>query len=157
MTRPQALHSARRTGTAVADKASGLVVPFSEQEIDGVLERGRGAVVVFGRDEHETVGRADLRGPGLGVVFLVLPHRWGDVFVQQRQLEVGDIDQLEDGVVARHGDPVHPLRHLQRLAPWPRASNDHCNVDHGVLLLPARHWTTASSGSRPPALASRKL
>ena len=49
-----------RRDAAVADERDRLVVPFVEHRVERVQERGRHAVVVFGHDEDEGVGGADL-------------------------------------------------------------------------------------------------
>ena len=63
----QVLDRAGAADGAVADEAGGLVVPLGEQEVDGVLQRAGGRVVVLRGDEDEAVERADLRRPGLRV------------------------------------------------------------------------------------------
>ena len=42
---------------------------------------------------------------------LVLPERGGHRLVEQRQVEVGDVDELELGVRARGGQLVDPAAH----------------------------------------------
>ena len=71
---PQVLHRARPAGAAVADEAGRLVVPLGVQEIDRVLERAGGAVVVLGRHEDVAVEGSDLRRPRLRVLLGVLAH-----------------------------------------------------------------------------------
>jgi hypothetical protein len=80
---------------AVADEACGFVVPFAVQEIDGVLQCARSSVVVFRRDEDVAVEGVDLGGPSLGVRLRVLSHRRRDWLIEQRQVEIFDVDELE--------------------------------------------------------------
>src|SRR3989454_10388813 len=61
-------------GAAVADEASGLVVPLAEQKIKRVFERAGHAMIILRRDEDIAVEGADLGGPRFGVRLTVLPH-----------------------------------------------------------------------------------
>src|SRR6185369_6093855 len=51
----QLFNRARTAGTAIADEAGGLVVPFSEQKIDRVLECTRDTMIIFGRHEDVAI------------------------------------------------------------------------------------------------------
>ena len=57
-------------------------------------------MVVLRRDEDEGIIRGNLRGPLLGVGLLILAHRWRDRFVEQRKLEIVDVDEFVLGVAA---------------------------------------------------------
>src|SRR5262249_57485736 len=53
---PEVFDRARSVRVApVGDEARGLVIPFAEQEVDGILQRAWNAMVVFRRDKHEGV------------------------------------------------------------------------------------------------------
>jgi hypothetical protein len=70
----QLLDRARTAGTAIADEAGGLVVPFSEKKIDRVLECTGDAMIILGRDEDVAIERADPGGLCFGVRLSVLSH-----------------------------------------------------------------------------------
>src|SRR5690606_25942441 len=136
-----------------------LVVPLGIEEIDGVLERARDAVVVLGRDEDVAVERGDLLRPAPGVLLPVIAQRGRPGLVQQRQVIVPEVNQLEAGIAALAGD---------RFAEPPRAgaAEDDSDFDHVRLrpgelpskitlrLLPGRRKATpdgvatSCSGSR---------
>ena len=97
---PQLLDSSRAARASVAHEARRFVIPFGEEKIDRVLQRRRNAVVVLRRDEDECVQRGDLRCPPLGVRLLIVAHRRRHRFVEQRKLEVLDVDNLVLGVSA---------------------------------------------------------
>src|SRR5882757_5751594 len=80
----QLLDGARTAGTAIADEAGGLVVPFSEQKIDRVLECTGDAMIILGRHEDIAIKRTDLGGPCFGVRLTVLSHRWWNWLVEKR-------------------------------------------------------------------------
>lgn len=67
-------------------------------------------MVVFGRHEHEGVEGRDLGGPVLGVLLAVLALRRRDGFVQQRQVEILEVDEFVLRVGARAGDVGNPPR-----------------------------------------------
>ena len=78
---------------------------MSAPEVDGVL----------GGHEDEAVERGDLLGPGLGVRLSYSPER-GHGLVEVRQIEVGEVDELELGL-ASLCVLQHPLRDLSPTRP----------------------------------------
>jgi two-component system nitrogen regulation response regulator GlnG len=147
----QVLDRARTTGAAVADEAGGLVVPLAVQEIDRVLQRGRSGVVVLRRHEDEGIETRDLRRPDLGVRLAVLAQRRRQRLVEQRQLEVGDVDQLELRVAAPGSDAEHPFRHRLGLAARSRAADDDTDLEHGLNSSRDGLWSAGlrTSARRP--------
>src|SRR6266436_6471089 len=127
------LHRAHTTGAAVADKAGRLVVPLAVDKVDGILQGAADAMVVLWRHEYETVERIDLRGPSLGVFLGVLSHRWRHRFIEQRQVEILDVDQLELCLRALLGKFVNPLGDGLANAPRSGAANDDCDFQHDCL------------------------
>src|SRR2546426_2127552 len=81
-------------GAAVADEASGLVVPLAEQKINRVFERAGHAMIILRRDEDIAIKRTDLGGPRLGVRLTVLPHDGRHRLVEERQVEVFDVHEF---------------------------------------------------------------
>ena len=65
---------------------------------------------------QKAVEAGDARGPGLRVRFRILALRRRHGLVQQRQVEVGDVDQFVDRVAAHAGNVHHPVGHGRRLA-----------------------------------------
>src|SRR6266849_6186774 len=118
----QMLDRARPAGAAVADEASRLVVPLTEQKINRVLERAGDAMIILGRDEDKTIERTDLRGPRFGVRLTVLPHDGRHRLVEERQFELRVATLLRDF--------VNPFGHGLAVATGPRASEDDSNSKH---------------------------
>src|SRR6266849_2800310 len=126
----QMLDRARPAGAAVADEASRLVVPLTEQKINRVLERAGDAMIILGRDEDKTIERTDLRGPRFGVRLTVLPHDGRHRLVEERQVEVLNVHEFELGVGALFCDFVDPFGDGLAVATRPRASEDDSNSKH---------------------------
>src|SRR5690606_25886182 len=132
---PQVLHRADAALHAVADEPGRLVVPLRVQEVDRVLQRRGHGVVVLGGDEDEPVEGADGTGPAAGLLVAVVAEYGGQGLVEQRQLVLGEVDDLEgrlpcgDGRVpgGHFGDP--PGRDL-RPAGGPGAADDDGDLDH---------------------------
>ena len=120
----QVFDRSRPADGAIAHEAGRLVVPLGVQVIDGVLQRGGGAVVVFGRHEHVPVEGRDLRGPPLGVRMAVAAERRRNRLIQQRQLVVRDVDQLEAGVSTLRGKLECPARYRDVVAAGTGASGN---------------------------------
>ncbi len=69
---PQVLHGPYAPDAAVTDKSRRLIVPFLVQEIDGILERTGGAVIVFGGHKYIPIKRGNLLRPDFGMLLRVL-------------------------------------------------------------------------------------
>src|SRR3974377_2627367 len=63
--RPKLLDSPRPPRRAVTDKTGGLFIPFRVGVIEGVLQHGWNAVVVFGGNEDIAIETGDLLLPPL--------------------------------------------------------------------------------------------
>src|SRR6266849_4220616 len=144
----QMLDRARPAGAAVADEASRLVVPLAEQKINRVLERSGDAMIILGRDEDIAVKRADLSGPYFGVRPIVLPHYGRHRLVEERQVEVFDVNKFKFGVAAILRDFANPFGHGLALAAGPRASNDNGNSKHNFLPCSFRYKYSILTVSR---------
>lgn len=131
----QLLDRARSAGAAVANEATGLVIPLSKQKIDRVLERAGGSMVVLGRDENVGIENGDLSGSCFGVRLTVLPHYWWRRLVQQRQVEIFDVHEFELGVAALLRDLIDPLRYRLAISTRARASENDCNLYHVISYL----------------------
>src|SRR5436190_16105299 len=125
----------RPAGAAVADEASGLVVPLAEQKINRVFERAGQSMIILRRDEDIASKRTDLGGPRFGVRLTVLPHDGRHRLVEERQVEVFDVHEFELGVGALFRDFVDPFGDGLAVAPRPRASHDDGNSKHSFLLF----------------------
>src|SRR5882724_3260271 len=97
---PQVLYRSDTASAAIPDKSGGFVVPFAEEKIDRILQRRRGAMVVFGGDENVGVERGNLFAPRLRVRLAVLMHRGWYRLIEERQLVIVDIDDLKFRVLA---------------------------------------------------------
>src|SRR5690606_26216708 len=96
-------HRADTATGAVADESGGLVVPLGVQVVERVLQRSGEGVVVLGDHEHEAVVGVDRGGPVLGVRVGVLAHDRGHGLVQERQVDLGQVDEVHGGLSGRHG------------------------------------------------------
>src|SRR4051812_8256905 len=121
-------HRARAAGRAVGDEPHGLVVPLGIEIVERVLENAGGAVVVLGRDHHESVERVDLRRPLPRVIVLVLAEGWRHGLVKMREGIVTQVDELEVGVAALRCAVVHPARDLLSIAVRAGAAEDDSNL-----------------------------
>src|SRR6185369_11655044 len=120
------------------------------QVVDRVLQ-GRGhRGVVLGRHEDEPVVGGDRLGRPPGVRVLVAADGRGDRLVEQRQLEVGQVQQFEHGVagVGRPGPGLgeHPGGHLVDAARGTSTSQHDRDADH---LDTSR--SSSPSVSEPPS------
>src|SRR6187399_3266165 len=79
----------------VADKSRRLVGPFVKQVVNRVEQRRGNAVVVFWSDEHERIGRFYNLTPHLRVFVNVFGEPRVLWFVEQRQVELLEIDQRD--------------------------------------------------------------
>ena len=82
-------------------------------------------MVIFRRYEDEGIERSDRGRPGFGM-FLGegLVKRRREWLVEHRQVEVRDIDEMVDSVIAQRGEFMNPTRHRFTIAARPRASDD---------------------------------
>ena|GEM_PF-5209225 len=113
--------------TAVAHEAGGLVVPLLAEEVDGILQRPRNAVVVFGSDEDVGIERADLLGPPFRVRFAILPHTRRQRLVKQREVVVKYVDQFEYCLAAFLSDAVYLARNRDVVPVRTRAAGNNSN------------------------------
>ncbi|VVT18422.1 hypothetical protein SPHINGO361_140271 [Sphingomonas sp. EC-HK361] len=121
----QMLDGANAARAAIAHETRSLVVPLVEQEIDRVLERTGGRMVIFRRHEHEGIERCDRARPGFGMLLGEgLPQRRRERLVEHRQVETLDIDEMKGGVLALRGEFMDPTRYRFAIAAGPRASDD---------------------------------
>src|SRR6266704_2766900 len=144
----------RPAGAAVADEASGLVVPLAEQKINRVFERAGHAMIILRRDEDIAIKRTDLGGPRLGVRLTVLPHDGRHRLVEERQVEVFDVHEFEISVLALLCDFVNPFGHGFAVAPRPRASENDSNSKHNFLLFDAVS-SRSNYALEPPVIPAR--
>jgi hypothetical protein len=79
------------------------------QEVDGVLDRGRVAVVVLGGHEHHGVGAIDDRAPVLGVLLGVLLQPRVVRLVEQRQPDLGQVGHFDVETAVGTGALDEPL------------------------------------------------
>src|SRR6266478_4432819 len=129
----QMLHRACPRCAAVADESRRLVDPLVVEEINGILERARRPVVVFGRHEDVGVEGGDLRRPLLGVLMGVLAHHRRHRLIEEWQVEVFDVHKFKIGVAPLLRNVVNPFGHGLALAAGPRASEDDGNPYHAYL------------------------
>src|SRR6266851_2499092 len=120
---PQVLHCSDPAGAAISDESRRFVVPFVEEKIDRVLQRRRGAMVVFGGDENIGVERGNFLAPSLrmGLAVLMRPGWYG--LIEERQLVIFDVDHLKLRVLAGFQDIVHPLCYGRGLPPRSRTAD----------------------------------
>ena len=148
--------------SAVGDEADGLVAPLLVQVVDGVLQRRRVAVVVLRRDEHHGVRTVDDRAPRLGVRLRVLPEPGVVRLVEQRQRDLGEIDDLDIEAAVAASKIGEPLGDGQSGATRAGRADDDGETGHGrappgrclrqQLSFPERALLTRhSSRSGPPA------
>jgi hypothetical protein len=128
----QVLDRAGAADAAVADETGRLVVPLGEEEVDRVLQRAGGRVVVLRGDEDEAVEGVDLLGPGQGVRLGVLTHRRRDGLVEVREVEVQEVDELVLGVGALLGDVENPLGDGFAVTARAGAAEDDRDLGHGA-------------------------
>src|SRR4030088_41008 len=83
---PQVLHCSDTASAAISDKSRCFVVPFAKEKIDCVLQRCRGAMVVFGGDENVGVERGNFLAPSVRVRLAVLMHRRWYWLIEERQV-----------------------------------------------------------------------
>src|SRR5439155_18612465 len=74
-----------------------------------------------------------LRRPCFGVLVAVLAHNRRHLLVEERQVEVFDVNKFKFGVTAILRDLVNPFGHSLALAAGPGASNDDGNSKHKFL------------------------
>jgi hypothetical protein len=103
--------AARVPDAAVADDARWLVVPFVVQVVDGVLGGGVDAVVVLRDHEDERVGAVDHRAPVLGVLVDVPAQPRMIRLVEDRQVQLGQVGDLDVEVIAAPGPVDNPVGH----------------------------------------------
>jgi hypothetical protein len=126
----QLLHGSSPSRTAIAYEGDGLSAPLLVEVIQGILEGGRVAAVVLGRDEDVAVRLRHLLGPPghhlVGVVALetLRRRRLGE----HGQGMVLEIDQLELDAFALAGLLEDPLSGSLAEAVLPDAANDDLNL-----------------------------
>lgn len=130
---------------AVGDQRDALVAPLGVEDVEGILQGRRHAVVVLRGDEDEAVEPVDRLAPaaGLGVVVLPLRRARDGRLVEQVEVVVGEVDELVLGVVAA-GDLVHdPVGNLCAEAARAGASED----DGDLHVTP---WVIGTAKARHP-------
>lgn len=122
------LNGAGTIGVTVADETGGFVGPFVVEEVDGVFECARGGMVVFGGDKKVAVVLCNGCGPGFGVVVGVVAGGSQFWFVEDGEIERGDVDEGVGGVVALGCDVVCPLGDVSADASWAGAAGDNSDA-----------------------------
>ncbi len=89
-------------------------------------------MVVLGGDEHIAIVLVDFSRPGFGVVFGVLLHHGRRRLIQQRQVEIGNVDQLELGIAAFLGFGQYPVGDGFGVAARAGAAQDDGDLQHWV-------------------------
>ncbi len=102
---------------AVGDEGDRLAAPLLVGQVDGLLQRGRSAVVVLRRDDHEGVSPVESRPVGDEVL---IRAGWDHC----RQGLLGQVDEVcvEVGALGEHGH--EPVGHGAAAATFPRAAHD---------------------------------
>src|SRR5688572_20730748 len=119
-----------------------------QEVIDRVQQRGRDAVVVFGRDEHERVDRRDRGAPRLLLLALVLLKSWVGPLREDRKVDDLEIQQfdIEPLVLARALDK--PLRDRQTDTSLANTANHDTELRHAAEYTERRG---RASGRQPSA------
>ena len=99
------------SNSAVAREPDRLVPPFRVQVVDRVLDRCIEPVVVLGEHEDERIAARDGRAPCPGVLVDVLTEPRMLRFVEHRQADLGQVDQLDVKRAVRYGSLIDPCRH----------------------------------------------
>jgi hypothetical protein len=86
-------------------------------------------VVVLGRHEDESVVLRDRGGPGLGVLVLVVALRGHVHLVEERQVEVGQVDEVVLRVIPLARDVEQPASGRLALPPRTGAAEDDADLD----------------------------
>src|SRR5437764_1494248 len=100
------------------------------QIVDRVLERGRIAVVVLGRDEHERIGSGYAHAPVLGVLVGVLAQAGVVWLVEYRQVELGEVDDVELEATVAASTLHEPVRDRKPRTTGTRGADDDAQAGH---------------------------
>src|SRR6266850_1609986 len=127
------LDAAGAHGGAIAHEANRLAIPLGIDPVDRILEHRGGSVVIFGRDEDETVGLRDRSGP-----FLNHFVREGGTarrgrrcyLIEERHRKIAKIEKPRVDPFALLQMLQDPLRGLFREAALAGASNNNGNDGH---------------------------
>ena len=125
---------------AVRDDPRGLVRPLERQVVQRVLQRARERVVVLGRDEDERVAAGDGRGPLPGVLLRVLLQARVVRLVEDRQADVGDVDELDVEAAVLLGQLLQPGP--DRDTPPPGTGTGDDDLQNGVRHEISSLWLT---------------
>ncbi len=103
------------------------------QEVDRVLDHRVEPEVVLRDHEGERVGAGDRRAPVLGVLMDVTAQARVLRLIEERQVHLGQVDQLDVEAAVRDGTPAEPLGHRQADPSGPGAADDDLQdrVGHG--------------------------
>src|ERR1700724_1827022 len=100
-------------------------------------------MIILGRYENEGVEEVDLRSPIPGVRLAVLSHHGRHRFIEERQLEIPDINQFEPRIAALAGDAVDPIGNGLGPATRSCAAHDDGDIDHRFSSsLAEMEWRT---------------
>src|SRR5687767_700841 len=123
------LHHLRRPQSprdaAVTHQADRLVVPLSDQVVERVQQRRRGAVVVLGHDEDKSIEPGNPRAPGLLVGTLVLTQPRMIALGKERQVDVLEIDYVDVEAAVGAGALGEPVGDRPSYATFAYAGDDH--------------------------------
>src|ERR1700731_2924743 len=104
-------------------------------------------MIILGRYENEGVEEVDLRSPIPGVRLAVLSHHGRHRFIEERQLEIPDINQFEPRIAALAGDAVDPIGNGLGPATRSCAADDDGDIDHRFLSLSLKSNGVAARSS----------
>jgi hypothetical protein len=107
-------------------------VDLGVEVIEGILQHGRDAVVVFRGDEDVSVEAGDLLCPAQCRLVLRRGISQRHLFLEERHGIVAEIDNLEIGVLALFGDIEQPVRRDIGEPPGTGRAND--DSDFRLLL-----------------------
>ena len=94
-------------------------------------------MVVLGGDQHECIGGGDHLAPVLGVLVAVVVQAGVLGFIEQRQVELGEIGQCQIETAMLSSALLKPASYRQADAARPRtAENDH-EVGHRIIMAVA--------------------
>jgi hypothetical protein len=107
-------------------------VELGPKIVEGILQHGRNAVVVFRGDEDVTVKAGDLLAPAQRHLVLRRRNVQRHLFLEERHWIIAEIDNLEIGVIALLGDIEQPGR--RDIGEPPRTGRADDDSDFGSLL-----------------------
>src|ERR1700692_3241575 len=92
-------------------------------------------MIILGRHENEGVEGVDLRSPIPGMRLGVPSHHGRHRLIEERQLEILNINQFKPRVAALAGDAMDPIGNWCGPAPRWSTANDDGYIDHRFVPL----------------------